>query len=61
MIDFKPAIVAANDSSAHTAATLVPVEAIRAFLKAKNVSPAIGANAPTETEQSVVRVVCVRK
>ena len=39
MIDFKPAIVAANGDSAHTAKR-VPVEAIRAFLKAHDVSPA---------------------
>jgi hypothetical protein len=61
MIDFKPASVAANDGSAHTAATLVPVESIRAFLKAHDVSPAIAANSSPETEQSVVRVICVRK
>jgi hypothetical protein len=60
MIDFKPAI-AASDGSPHMAATLVPVEPIRAFLKAQNVSPAIAANAPSEAEQSVVRVICVRK
>jgi hypothetical protein len=61
MIDFKPAIVAANDGSAHTAATLVPVEPIRTFLKAHNVSPAVAANSPAEAEQSVVRIICVRK
>ena len=61
MIDFKPAIVASNDGSAHSAATLVPVEPIRAFLKAQNVSPPIAANSPAEAEQSVVRVICVRK
>ena len=61
MIDFKPAIVAANDGSPHTTATLVPVEAIRTFLKAHNVSPAITANSPAEAEQSVVRIICVRK
>jgi hypothetical protein len=62
MVDFKPAIVAANDGSAHTAAAmLVPVGAIGAFLKAHNVSPAIAANASAEAEQSVVRVICVRK
>jgi hypothetical protein len=61
MIDFKPAIVAANDGSAHTTATLVPVEPIRTFLKAHNVSPAIAANYPADAEQSVVRIICVRK
>jgi hypothetical protein len=61
MIDSKPAIVATNDGSAHTAATLVPVESIRAFLKAQNVSPAIAANSSDEAEQSIVRVICVRK
>jgi hypothetical protein len=61
MIDVKPAIIAANDGSAHTAATLVPVGAIGAFLKAHGVLPAIAANASAEAEQSVVRVICVRK
>jgi hypothetical protein len=61
MIDFKPAIVAANDVSSHTTATLVPVEPIRAFLKAHNVSPTIAPNSPAEAEQSVVRIICVRK
>ena len=61
MIDFKPAIVAANDGSSHTRATLVPVEPIRAFLKAHNVSPTIAPNSPAEAEQSVVRITCVRK
>jgi len=61
MIDFKPAIVAAGDGSAHMGATLVSLETIRAFLKAHNVSPAIAASASAEAEQSVVRVICVRK
>jgi hypothetical protein len=60
MIDFKPAIAAANDSSAHMAATLVPVDAIRAFLKVHDVSPATVADT-SGAEQSVLRVICVRK
>jgi hypothetical protein len=61
MIDFKTTTVAANDGSVRTGATLVPVESIRAFLKAHNVSPDVAANSPAEAEQSVVRVICVRK
>jgi hypothetical protein len=60
MVDFKPA-VAADAGSAHGAATLVQAEAIRAFLKAHGVSPSTIADAPAGAEQSVVRLICVRK
>jgi hypothetical protein len=62
MIEFKPPVVAAGDEgSTRVAATLVPAEVIRAFLKAHGVSPATGAAAAAGAEQSVVRIICVRK
>jgi hypothetical protein len=61
MVDLKPpALAAANGGSARVTATLVSSDSIRAFLKAHGVSPALAANAPTEAEQSVVRIICVR-
>jgi peptidoglycan hydrolase-like protein with peptidoglycan-binding domain len=39
-------------------ATLLPAETIRTFLKAQGVAPATG---PAATDQSVVRVICVRR
>jgi hypothetical protein len=43
------------------AATLVPAESIRAFLKAHGVSPSMVADGSGGAEQSVVRLICVRK
>jgi hypothetical protein len=59
MADFKAQVVAGSGPAAQTAA-LVPVEAIRAFLQASGVTPS-GSGDLAPTEQSVVRVVCVRK
>jgi hypothetical protein len=39
-------------------ATLIPAEALRAFLQAQNITPAGGEGA---IDQSIVRVICVRK
>jgi len=39
-------------------ATLIPVETLRSFLQAQNIAPASGR---TPIDQSVVRVICVRK
>lgn len=62
MVDLKPPVVAAaNVGPARETASLVPADSIRAFLEAHGVSPAAGAEAPTRTEQSVVRIICVRK
>jgi S1-C subfamily serine protease len=61
MIDFKPANVAVSGDSAHETAKRIPVDAIRAFLKAHDVSPATVADASAGAEQSVLRVICVRK
>jgi len=61
MVDLKPpALATANGGSARVTGTLVPLDSIRAFLKAHGVSPALAASAPSEAEQSVVRIICVR-
>lgn len=72
MVALKPAVVAGAGAGGE-AATLVPVEAIRAFLQAHGVKGVTGieditsstpAVAPIERaamERSVVRVICVRK
>src|SRR5580704_8440691 len=39
-------------------ATLIPAETLRAFLQTQNIAPASGRN---PIDQSVVRVICVRK
>lgn len=56
MADLKPAAVAG--SAAAVTATLVPAAALRGFLQAQNVTLAAG---NTPIDQSVVRVICVRK
>jgi hypothetical protein len=56
MVDLKPAVVAGT--AATVAATLVPADTLRTFLKAQNVTPGTGSAA---IDQSVVRVICVRK
>jgi hypothetical protein len=59
MVDLKPAVVAGNGSAGRVA-TLVPVDTIRAFLKEHGVTPA-DAPGNAAIEQSVIRVICVRK
>ena len=61
MVELKPPVVAGS-GSAGQGATLVPADAIRAFLQAQGVAiaaPAAGQPAPMT--QSVLRVICVRK
>lgn len=61
MVDLKPPVLAAaNAGSARETAALVPVDSIRAFLQAHGVSPATAA-APLAAEQSVMRIICVKK
>jgi hypothetical protein len=60
MIDVKPPVVAGGGSSS-PGATLVPVAAISAFLQAQGIAPAVVAAEHPAMEQSVVRVICVRK
>jgi hypothetical protein len=56
MVDLSSTAVAG--AGAVSQATLIPVETLRAFLQAQNIAPASGRNA---IDQSVVRVICVRK
>jgi hypothetical protein len=58
MMDLRPAI-AGNGAGAAQAVTLVPVETIRAFLQAQHVTPP--GTASGAINQSVLRVICVRK
>jgi hypothetical protein len=56
MVDLQSTVVAG--AGAVSQATLIPVETLRAFLQAQNIVPADG---HTPIDQSVVRVICVRK
>jgi Trypsin-like peptidase domain len=56
MVDVQSTAVAG--AGAVSQATLIPVETLRAFLQAQNIAPATGGNA---IDQTVVRVICVRK
>jgi hypothetical protein len=60
MVDLKPPVVAGN-GSASQGATLVPIDAIRAFLQAQGIASTAAASERAAMEQSVVRVICVRK
>jgi hypothetical protein len=59
MVDLRPAVVAGSSGVAGQAAALVPVETIRAFLQAQHAAPAVATSG--SINQSVLRVVCVRK
>ena len=56
MVDLSSPAVAG--AAAVSQAALIPVEALRAFLQAQNIAIATGRGA---IDQSVVRVICVRK
>jgi Trypsin-like peptidase domain len=56
MVDLTSTAVAG--AGAVSQATLIPAETLRAFLQTQNIVPATGRNA---IDQSVVRVICVRK
>jgi hypothetical protein len=56
MVDLSSTAVAG--AGAVSQATLIPAETLRAFLQAQNIVPATGRGA---IDQSVVRVICVRK
>jgi hypothetical protein len=63
MVDLKPPVVAGSGSSSQVA-TLVRVEAIRSFLQAQGIAPAVppaAAAGRAAMDQSVMRVICVRK
>jgi S1-C subfamily serine protease len=59
MADMRPPIVAGG--AANQGAALVPVEAIRSFLQAHGVTPVAASSEPAPLDQSVMRVICVRK
>jgi hypothetical protein len=59
MVDLRPGVVAGNGASAGQSVTMVPVGTIRAFLQAHHVAPPPAASGPIN--QSVLRVICVRK
>jgi len=59
MVDSRPGIVAANGGSSGQAVTIVPIGTIRAFLQAQRVPPPPAGSGPIN--QSVLRVICVRK
>ena len=54
----KPPVVAGP--GADTQAVLVPADAVRAFLRARNVAPASGSAAVQRIKAAVVRVICIR-
>jgi hypothetical protein len=56
MVDLPAAVVAGPGAAAQ--ATLVPAETLRVFLQAQNIAPATDTAA---IDQSVMRVICVRK
>jgi hypothetical protein len=60
MVDLKPSVIAGS-SSASPGAVLVPADAIRAFLQRQGISPSVATAEHPAIEQSVVRVICVRK
>jgi hypothetical protein len=59
MVDLRPPVVAGSGAAAGQGANLVPIETIRAFLQVQHITPAAAANAAIN--QSVLRVICVRK
>jgi hypothetical protein len=59
MVDLQPPVVAGGGVAASPGAALVPVETINAFLQAQHMTPAAVAGAAIN--QSVLRVICVRK
>jgi hypothetical protein len=61
MVDVKSALVAGSSSSAAPGAVLVPAATIRAFLQAQGVTPAGAETEHAAIDQSVLRVICVRK
>jgi hypothetical protein len=59
MVDLRPVVVAGSGAAGGQGAALVPVETINAFLHAQRVAPAAATGG--SINQSVLRVVCVRK
>jgi hypothetical protein len=59
MVDVRPALVAGRVTA--PAAGLVPVKTIRAFLQAHDVAIGAASSEHAAIEQSVMRIICVRK
>jgi hypothetical protein len=59
VVALRPSVIAGGGAAAAGGATLVPVETIRAFLQEQHIAPAPAAGGPVN--QSVLRVICVRK
>ena len=60
VVNVNPSVVSGSGGTVPTAA-LVPAETVRAFLQEHDISPTAAATGATAVEQSVVRVICVRK
>lgn len=58
MVDLKPSIAAGGGAASQTV-TLVPADAIRAFLQTQHIT--FAAEGHSTSDQSVLRVICVRK
>ncbi|HMK70330.1 MAG TPA: peptidoglycan-binding protein [Xanthobacteraceae bacterium] len=60
MVDLQSPVVAGAGAAALRAA-LIPADAVRAFLQAQGITPAASAGDPAAIDQSVLRVICVRR
>jgi Trypsin-like peptidase domain len=56
-----PVVTAAGPAAAKPQATVVPIQTIRSFLDAQQITPAAGKTGIDAAKASVVRVICVRK
>ena len=61
MVTLKAPVLASAGATTMPAATIVPVNVIRQFLKSQYVTPATGRGGIDATRTSVVRVICVRR
>jgi peptidoglycan hydrolase-like protein with peptidoglycan-binding domain len=62
MVELKDgALASAGAAASPGSATVVPVETLRKFLDAQNVTPATGRTGPEAAKAALVRVICVRK
>jgi hypothetical protein len=61
MAGLKTPVLAAVGTAAQPQATVVPLQTIRSFLDAQQVTPAAGKTGIDAAKASVVRVICVRK
>jgi hypothetical protein len=59
LVDLRPSVLAGSGGTATAGAALIPVETIRAFLQVQRIAPVPAADGAIN--QSVLRVICVRK